>query len=367
MDGRNKRIAIVLSGGGARGAYEIGVLKALQNHKIEPDVYCGTSVGSFNCAMAVSGRSLTEMEDVWLNLTTQHVFKLRFDLRELLTLDPRPQLRFALRSARVLGGIMNDILRSGRSWWQVVDLDEIFADTSPLSDLIRKNVDLAALRDSNKEIFIALTRLRPARYDPLQFVSGKEITHDHILASCSLPFIFPQVSVGAHTFCDGGVVMNSPLRPAIKAGADEIYVVDLVPPPLTYERATIPLAYQVLSAQFSTALRRDIETAHEFNQMYMAAHVQGRLVEDQLEVTKVDTTPGVEPSLSTRHYRYVPIHVIRPEPDPEGIAGFLNFDPQNAQELIHTGEERTNETISKTYEKEFVGPQGAKMTAVLTH
>ena len=368
MNSRNdtKRVAVVLSGGGARGAYEVGVLKALRKANIEPAIYCGTSVGSFNCAMAASGKGLAQMEDVWLSMDTGQVFKLRFDFREMLTFDPRKQINLAIRSAKVLGGILNEALKTGSSWWKVIDIDEILVDTSPLAELIRKNVDLAALRASKKEIFIALTRLKPSDRDPLHFVSAGEITHDHILASCSLPFIFPQVNIGAHTFCDGGVVMNSPLKPAIQAEADEIYVVDLMPPPRRYERATVALAYQVLSAQFSSALRRDIETALEFNRMYLAAHMKGRLVKDRLEITRMDTTPGREPELSSRRYRYLPIIVFRPEPDPEGIASFLNFDRQKARELIKQGESEAEETLSRHYEKEFVGPGGKVKTAVLS-
>jgi predicted acylesterase/phospholipase RssA len=344
----------------------VGVLKALRKRKVEPEVYCGTSVGSFNCAMAVSGRTLEEMEDVWVSLTHSRVFKLRFDLKQLLTFDPRPPLRFAVESAKILGGILNDSIRTGMSWWQLIDLDSILVDTSPLADLIRKNVVLDALHRSDKEICIALTRLKPVDSDPLVFVRKKQISHDHILASCSLPLIFPQVNIGAHTYCDGGVVMNSPLKPAIDAQADEIYVVDLTPPPRTYERATLPLAYQVLSAGFSSALRRDIESAHELNRMYLAAHMQGQLVQDKLEISKMDTTPGTEPEISTRHYRYLRIYVIRPDPDPKGIAGFLDFDPQNAKALIQQGEEEAEMTLSRHYEKEMVGPSGKKKMALFS-
>jgi len=190
-DRKKRKVAVMLSGGGAKGAYEVGALKALRKHKVEPEIYCGTSVGSFNCAMAVSGRMLEEMEDVWVSLTHSRVFKLRFDFKQLLTFDPRPPLRFALESAKILGGILNDSIRTGMSWWQLIDLDSILVDTSPLADLIRKNVVLDALQRNDKEICIALTRLKPVDSDPLVFVRKKQISHDHIPASCSLPLIFP--------------------------------------------------------------------------------------------------------------------------------------------------------------------------------
>ncbi len=345
-----RKVALVLSGGGARGAYEVGVLKALRAHDIEPDVYCGTSVGSFNCAMAVAGKTIRSMEDVWIGLTSSGVFKLRLDPRQLLTFDPRPPLRFALNSAKVIGGILSESIRTGVAWWKLVDLDDIFVDTSPLSDLIRRHVDLYELRNSSKEIRIALTRLRPAGGDPLQIVGGKEINHRHILASCSLPFVFPQVHIGRDTYCDGGVVMNSPLKPAVDAGAEEIYIVDLTPPPRTYQRATLPLAYQVMSAGFSYALQADIKAAEELNDMYLAAHKLDRLVDDKLEITRLQAVPGKGRVVVSRLYRYLRVRVIRPEPDPRGIESFLDFDPKNAETLIEQGERDAEAALSRYYE-----------------
>jgi NTE family protein len=356
------RTAVVLSGGGGKGAYEVGVLKALKAQGVEPDIYCGTSVGSFNCAMLVSGKSLEEVEQVWRGLSTDSVFRLRYDPRRFISLDPRTPLRFAVESARLLGGFAAEVLKSSGRWWEKIDLDSFLIDTSPLGDLIAANVDLDAVRRSPKQLFIAMTRLKPTSVNPQEIVCNRDVTHRHVLASCSLPMIFPPVTIGNEVFCDGGVVMNSPLSPAVKAGAEEIYVVDLTPPPRGYQEGTLALAYQVLSAQFASMLQRDIEYAMHINDQYLAAHREGRLVGGRLEMKGTDrSAAGLEPH--PRRYRYLRLHWIRPKTDLDGLAGFLKFDPETAADWIETGKHFTAETLHNQPTEDITAPDGSVMKA----
>jgi NTE family protein len=359
------RVAVVLSGGGGKGAYEVGVLKALKAFGVEPDIYCGTSVGSFTSGMLVSGKSLDEVERVWRELTTNNVFKLRYDPRRFFSLDPLIPMRFAFQSAKMVGRFVAEMLKSSGSWWETIDLDSFLIDTSPLAELIASNVNLEAVRKSAKKFFLAMTQLKPPRDNALQIVSNDKITHHHILASCSLPLIFPPVTIGDSEFCDGGVVMNSPLKPAIDAGADEIYVLDLTPPPRSYREGTLPLAYQVMSAQFASALQRDIQYAEDLNNQFLAAHLEGRLVGGKFEVKTMDPRPESVGKIISRHYRYVRLNVIRPTTDLAGIGGFLRFDPHTAAEWINAGERETKKLLERRYEHEVQGPDGSKIKAVL--
>ncbi len=358
------RVAVVLSGGGGKGAYQIGALKALRSAGVEPEIYCGTSVGSFNCGMLASGKSLEDAEQVWREMNTDSVFKLRYDPRQFLTLNPRTALRFAYQSAKLFGGFLTESLKGSGSWWETIDIDSFLLDTSPLEDLIVKHVDLAALRKNDKEFCLALTQLKPVEGYPLRIVTKHQITHKHILASCSLPFIFPQVTIGGRVYCDGGVVMNSPLKPAVDAGADEIYIFDLTPPPPAYREATLPLAYQIMSAQCSAMLQRDIDMAQDLNGRYLQAQLEGRLVDEKVQVHRIDSRPGAGGTPVTKQYRYLRIFVIRPSTDLEGLGGFLRFEPASAGTWIEAGERETRETLEKHYEKEITAPDGRTIKAV---
>lgn len=356
--GRGKT-AVVLSGGGAKGAYEVGVLKALRAQGIEPDIWCGTSVGSFNAAMAAAGRPLAEIESVWLNLRTRDVFRPRVDPRDLLSMDLRAPIRLAYHSAVSVGSFLAETLRHGGRWWEALDLDDFLVDTSPFENLIRTNVDIHALHRSERVLCIALTRLKPAGASPLELVDGPSVTHRHIMASCSLPLIFPPVELAGGVFCDGGVVMNSPLKAAIDRGADEIFVVDLTPPPAEYLQGTLPLAYQVLSAQFGETLRRDIAYAHDLNRHFLAEFRKGRLSSGELEIERME--PGSE-DVRTSRYRYLRIHVVRPASDLGGLEGFLKFEPENSRRFIEYGEQDGTRELDRIREQELVASDGSRMT-----
>jgi predicted acylesterase/phospholipase RssA len=362
-----RKVGVVLSGGGAKGAFEVGVLKALESRGIRPDVYCGTSVGSFNAAMAAGGKTPAQIEAVWAGLTTRDVFLPRFDPLDLFSPDPRIQFKLALQSAKSLGALLSQTVRQSGKWWQALDLDDFLLDTSPLRSLIERNVDIAAVRRSTSALRIALTRLKPSQGDALQVVDGGATTHRQIVASTAIPLIFPPVEIDGSVYCDGGVVMNSPLKPAIHAGAEDIFVVDVTPPPATYETGTLPLAYHVLSAQFSSALRRDIQFAQDLNARYMAAFHEGRLCEGRLEVRAMHMQVPGSREIEVAHYKYLRIFVISPPADLGGLKGFLRFEPENTRRLIADGERSTHHTLDHLGEAEINGPGDSRLKVLVSY
>ena len=364
--GTGRKVGVVLSGGGAKGAFEVGVLKALESRGIRPDIYCGTSVGSFNAAMAASGKTPAQIEKVWTAMTTRDVFTPRFDPMDLFNPDPRVQFKLALQSAKSLGSLLSQTLRQSGKWWQALDLDDFLLNTAPLHALIERNVDIQAVRRLGGRFSVALTRLKPSQGDALQLVDGSTMTHRHIVASTSIPLIFPPIETDGGIFCDGGVVMNSPLKPAISAGAEDIFVVDITPPPSTFDGGTLPLAYHVLSAQFSSALHRDIQYANDLNAQYMAAFYEGRLSEGKLEVRSMYKRTRAAPELKVSRYRYLRIVVISPSTDLGGLKGLLSFEPDNARKLIADGEECTQRVLDLYSEEEVEATDGAHLRMLVS-
>jgi NTE family protein len=359
-----RRVAVVLSGGGGKGAYHIGVLKALERLNIEPDIYTGTSVGSFNAAMLVSGKSLEQAERIWLGLTDTDVFLTKFNPRSLLTARSTESIRLALESIRSLARLIASGVMSGKDWWRTLDLDSMMVDSSPMEYLIARSVDVASLKASKKSLCVPLTRLKPVTDDPLEILCNDRISHRHIFAACSAPLIFPPVSIGDQTFCDGAVIMNHPLKPAIDAGADDLYLVDLTPPPQAYDEHTLPLAYQVMSAQFSAMMRRDLAFARDRNSQFLAAFKERRLIDGRLEVSRVENRPGPLGEITRRRYRYIRLYVIKPSSDLGGIEGFLKFESGYTAELIAQGERDALGILSRYYVEALESPAGERMEVV---
>lgn len=159
--------------------------------------------------------------------------------------------------------------------------------------------------------------------------------------------------------------MNTPLKLAIDAGAEVIYVVDLTPPPETYRDATMPLAYQAMSAGFSMALQRDLAVARDRNAEFLAALLDGRLKDGCLEVVKMTETAGELTRVRSR-YRYVHILEIQPRPDSRGLAAFLDFQPEQAVRLIREGEEE-GEAMLQSYETRQVELEDGTFEITLRH
>lgn len=235
--------ALVLSGGGARGAYEAGVIRYLRDElpaRIKPhvrfEILCGSSVGAINCCFLAATSHLPESQGqaltaIWQSLQIDRVYRL--GIRELFNLP-----RFLLGSRG--RGELDDLVGPGR-------LGGLF-NTSPLESLVRNEISWHRLRKNLDEgLFQALavnaTHIRTGRThvfvereeggippwstDPQIEAHAVEIGPNHALASAAIPWIFPAVSINGEIYSDGSIKLNTPISPALRLGADRLFVVGL--------------------------------------------------------------------------------------------------------------------------------------------
>jgi NTE family protein len=204
--------ALILSGGGGRGAYHCGVLEYLEIIAWQPDILVGTSIGAINSAAIASGHNAQSLKALWRDLTTDGVQRLRKDLFDVTKwtylLDNSPW-----RRSLVDGG-----------WF---DFQRINSDAAPTLAMTATDVYTGALTVfCNRDLEPSKSGgPRTKRIRHVQF------TLDHILASCSIPIVYPwtRVSEEDRLYWDGAVVSNTPLGTALRAGATEIIVVLLSP------------------------------------------------------------------------------------------------------------------------------------------
>lgn len=236
-----KHIALVLSGGGVRGAYEAGVISAivdiLGRRSSDPapfDIFAGTSVGAINATFfAANGHrgdlGVRELERVWTRLRLRT--HLRFDPAGFLGLKPRFQSLLSFDNGRTH--------TLGRSLLDPRPLEAIIRHAIPWKNLHRNLRDdrvhaliVPALHigTGRTTIFAELSpkaSLRPSRR-PRRHAIIEPITADHVLASAALPLLFPARRIGRSYYADGGLRFNTPIAPAIRAGADKLVVVSLL-------------------------------------------------------------------------------------------------------------------------------------------
>ncbi|MDH5655838.1 MAG: patatin-like phospholipase family protein [Spirochaetia bacterium] len=217
--------ALILSGGGARGAYQVGVWKYLAECGWKPDLICGTSAGALNAAAIGCSVGIETMEMIWKEIERKQVYRFH-SFTDFF-------LRFRKKDNRPL---LNPL---------------------PLEEYISRTLDLNLLKKSTYEIYITAVSILDST---LHIFKNKEITIDHIMASSSIPVLFPWREIKNRPYWDGGVMMNTPILPALKAGASEIIVV--LPSPIGGREQELPRGTQdILERVFEQALAASFLTA----------------------------------------------------------------------------------------------------------
>jgi NTE family protein len=197
-DEHRPRTALVLAGGGTRGALQIGMLQVLTEHGFVPDRIYGSSVGAVNGA-AFAGDPTREgvqrMTDIWRSLTRDSVY---------------PQGR--------LHG----------PWLYVQQRDSVFVNDG-LRKVIEEGIGFERLEDAVIPVEVVATSLTDG--GERWFTYGPAV--EAVLASSAIPAIFPPVEIDGERFIDGSVVDNVPIRRAIDGGATRIVVLLCAPPSFT--------------------------------------------------------------------------------------------------------------------------------------
>jgi NTE family protein len=204
-------IAFVLGGGGHMGAYEVGMLRALLERGIRPDLIVGTSVGALNGAAIASDPTLEmvdQLRSVWLGADQEKVFGGSLLAGALNMFRSRTYLH----SNRALADLIAGLVRAST-----------FAELAISFQCVAASVERAAEH---------------------WFTEGPLV--DAILASAAVPGVLPPVEIGGEHFIDGGVVNSIPISRAVELGATEIYVLHvgrmeakLVPPKTPIQVAVV--------------------------------------------------------------------------------------------------------------------------------
>lgn len=289
------KIGLVLSGGGARGAYEVGILYHLRE-KIWPDhhgfqIHCGTSAGALNTVFLAAHANQpqsqgAQLRKLWENLHSSNIY--RGDFRALYHFVAR-SLTYTTSHLFGFGSLI-------KKWTGEIKPFQGLLDTTPFIpflkkalpfDSIQKNIregclDAVAIATTNLgsgklELFIDKKESTPytgayrVRFGPIDFV--------HAMASAAVPIIFPPVKIGSHFYVDGGIRQNTPMSPAVQLGADKVLIVGVkyranlettgrfrFEEPNAYPSFT-QMAGQLMNALFLDHIQYDLEQMTRINRI----------------------------------------------------------------------------------------------------
>ena len=226
-----KKIGLVLPGGGARAAYQVGVLKAIS--ELIPDsnpfsIISGTSAGAINASLLASrSQSLKEavevLSGVWCNFKTNKVY------RTETTLMLKSIFQWLLTVSS--GGVL---VKNPKSLLDNSPLRQLLEDTINLEG-IKNNIDqgnlnafaiTAASYSSKKSVTFFQSEQNDIDWERFLRVGVKtDILIDHLMASIALPLIFPAVKINNEYFGDGAMRQATPLSPAIRLGAEKLLII----------------------------------------------------------------------------------------------------------------------------------------------
>jgi NTE family protein len=288
------RTGIVLSGGGARGAYQVGIVAGILDVLAEAglehapfNVLCGTSVGAINAGYLASHAEAPDLAidgliAAWRSLKlTEH---LRLNLRGILGLwssakgieDEEPQASRSVQARAILDSLpLTDLVNTQ------VSFDQLHRNVSEgvVHALVITALEISTGRTT---MFIEAPPYVsfPPSPDPRRNVRREPIGLQHILASAALPLVFPPRRINGEAYCDGGVRFNTPIAPAIRAGADRLVVISLLSESPTAEVQEIPIEVReasyknpvflmgkVLNALLLDPTHYDLQVLERFNQM----------------------------------------------------------------------------------------------------
>jgi len=248
---------LILQGGGALGAFQCGVVRAMQEKGIYPDIVSGVSIGAFNAAI-IAGNPENAAQVL-------HAFW------EELSMDtPDAPNEAARRFISSLYTIFFGSPKFFRPRWFMPMLgpDQLptnwksFYDPSPVKELLLKYVDFKKLKDSPVRLLVSAVNVETAELDTFDSYTD-DITPEHILASGSLPPGFPWTTIDGKHYWDGGIVSNSPLDQVIEhcgLAGKKVYIVNLYPRKRPLPQNMTEIFARKDEILFSEKIRKDLST-----------------------------------------------------------------------------------------------------------
>jgi predicted acylesterase/phospholipase RssA len=289
---------LVLQGGGALGAFELGVIEWLLDNRIVPDVVSGVSIGAINATVLAGSKQADprdELRDLWTDLTTPAL---------------PPPFDVANGKVSLFGNAGMYAPRVDyQNLWRWTSLYE----TGPLRRTLERHVDFDKLRPENftrppgtraPRLILAATNLATGKLD--RFDSKEmELTPEHVVASGSLPPSFPMTTAPAPAgrpmpYWDGGLVDNTPLSKVIDALEDSpdpdktMYVVNLFPSGAPLPRNIAEVTTRMMTLAFSNRTEKDLRRAQQTTEIIKLVEELDRLMPAHPELQPLTQHPGYQ-------------------------------------------------------------------------
>ncbi len=351
------KIALYLAGGGARGAYQAGVLKAIQQilqTRVSPfQMITGVSVGSINAVILAQyandfATGVNRLEDLWRNIHCQQVYNAS---------------NFALGKSLAMN-LSHFLIRQRKSGHLL--------DTTPLAQFIEENVDFNQIRENIQHKYLETLEVISNCYELQQTISFYEhyaphfndwqyprhaslrcnFTTNHVLSSSALPLFFPPVNLDGFHYGDGSIGLVSPLRGALRFNVDKVLILGTrqlptLPHIEKWKNSDIGFAHilgNMLNGLFLDNLDRDIENVNHMNDIARLLSIWKKRQSPWRPVTTMHLRPSIDVSpIAQSKYQTMPtllrlcLNLLGAQRHSGELLSFLLFEKEFTQELIQLG------------------------------
>jgi NTE family protein len=352
--------ALLLSGGGARAAYQLGVLKSIstflpRNQGIPFPIVCGNSAGAINatglaCYASCYHLGVRKLEWVWKNFHTRQVYDC--GVRD------------------VFYHLTRNFLRSFQSEQNQKNPSSLL-NNQPLRQLIRRTLDFKRIDQNVSRGYLRAITVNASSYsshDSISFYQGQSdiqpwnreqrrgipctLNSEHLMASSAIPMLFPPVKMGGEYLGDGSVHQLSPLSPAIHLGAEKILVIGVEQPErisrftdMARYPSSIAIAGHLLDTIFADTLHADLERLTRINQTIAHMTVKQRQLTHLKPIDCLVLNPSINfNEMAAKHFHKMPSGIklllrmmgLHDKAD-TSLLSYLIFEKEFCRELIELG------------------------------
>ena len=352
--------AVILTGGGARAAYQVGVLKAISD--ICPDLHypfdiiCGTSAGAINAIGLASGgdifrHNISRIESLWSQIKTEQVY--RTDLWGL---------------TRRLAHFTKSLMRG-----ESEDHPASLLDNAPLRPFLEEHINFDAMKTAIENGDIRSVCVTACGYRSGQSINffqsdgsidswhlgqrlgvSTTLTIEHLLASSAIPLVFPPIKIHREYFGDGVIRQMAPLSPAIHLGAKKIFIIGVSANKTVAPKRQSTFNYpslsnvleHVLNGVFIDTIEHDIDRAHLINSLLTEIPDKDRKTRgiplQPLDLLEISPSQPID-EIAHKHQNSLPKNIQRLTGSSDNantgssLASYILFEGDFCRDLITLG------------------------------